>query len=154
MNLQNRLRHLQRHLVGRKVTFRRLVGNSLLIYLECEPGDKKGYAIWFEPCWHFCGPAKVLVGSYQSELAAGPHQAAGFKKVAPLLDKLIGRKVVSVQVEPNSNDLKVVFKGNHWLKTFVDDPMSHESWHITDNASAFAIYASPSGLTLRKSRKN
>ena len=149
---RGQLRRLQKQLVGRKVAFRRLVGNSLLIYLECEPGDKTGFVIWLEPCWHFCGPSKVLVGSYQSELAAGPHQAEGFKKIAPLLDRTIGRKVASVHIEPYSNDLRVQLGGGYWLETFVDDPASNENWHVTDNVSGLTVYASPSGLRVLRKR--
>lgn len=147
-----KLRRLQKQLVGREVAFRRLVGNSLLIYLECGPGDKTGFVIWLEPCWHFCGPSKVLVGSYQSELTVGPRQADGFKKIAPLLDKAIGRKVVSVHIEPCSNDLSVRLGGGYWLETFVDDPTSSENWHITDNVSGLVVHASPSGFRVRQNR--
>ncbi|MBI4354048.1 MAG: hypothetical protein HY595_02310 [Candidatus Omnitrophica bacterium] len=153
MNPRNQLQRLQKKLTGLKVTFRRLVGNSLIIYLGCEPGNKEGYVIWFEPCWNFCGPSKVLAGSCQSELAVGPYQAEGFKKIAPLLDKLIGRKIVSVQVEPRSNHLKVLFIGGYQLTTFIDDPEKNESWHITDNGSELVIYASPSGIEIRKNKK-
>ena len=144
------LRYFQKTLLGRRVTFRRLAGNSFLIYLECEPGDKQGFVIWVEPSWHLCNRSKVLVGSYQSELARGPRQKAGFKKVAPLLNKLIGKKVTSVNIAPCSHDLDVRLSGGYRLRTFADDPASFECWHIADLSKNLVLYGSPLGFRVRK----
>lgn len=40
---------LKRRIVGHRVKYRRLACDSLLLYVECEPGDEKGVTIWFEP---------------------------------------------------------------------------------------------------------
>ena len=146
------LRRLQKMLLGRRVTFRRLAGNSFLVYLECEPGDKQGFVIWLEPSWHLCNRSKVLVGSHQSELARGPRQKAGFKKVAPLLNKLIGKKVTSVNIAPGSHDLEVRLSGGYHLRTFADDPASFECWHITDATNNLVLYGSASGLRVQKQK--
>ncbi len=149
------VKRLQKTLMGCRVTFRRLAGNSFLLYLGCEPGDKQGFVIWFEPSWHLCNRSKVLVGSRQSELASGPHQKAGFKKVAPLLNKLIGKKVTSINIDSYSHDLDVGLNGGYHLRTFADDPESFKCWHITDTANNLVLYGSASGLRIpkQKSRK-
>ena len=68
MEAETYFNHLRANLVNHKVSYTRLAANSLLIYVECEPGDKKGVTIWFEPTWHFCGVEGVLIGSRQAQM--------------------------------------------------------------------------------------
>src|SRR5262245_18894426 len=53
---------LRRGLLGHAVSFRRLAGDSLLLYIECEPGDPSGITLWLEPVWHLRGPGGGAAG--------------------------------------------------------------------------------------------
>ncbi len=111
-------KHLRANLVDHKVSYTRLAANSLLIYVECEPSDKKGSIIWFEPTWHFCGVERVLIGSRQAQMDDEPENEEAFHRVAEPLRILEGRKIESVVIEPRTFDLHMFVEGDYWIKTF------------------------------------
>jgi hypothetical protein len=122
--------------VGRSVRRRRLAGNSLLVYVDCEPGDETGITLWFEPTWHLRDPSSVLAGSRQAQHDAGADSPdAGFHAAADALDVLVGRPIMSLEVDPVTGDLSVTFPCGLTLTTFVSDPDTEELWHIRDNAT-------------------
>jgi hypothetical protein len=131
-------------LIGHRVSFTRLAGNSLLIYVDCEPSDNKGLTIWFEPTWHLGSPRGVLLGSRQAQVDG----KEAHSRVAEPLDQLAGKAIEKVLIEEITFDLRVVFEGGYWITTFVSDPTDDESWHITDNSSKLQLFASPAGLQI------
>lgn len=133
------LARLIEHLVGRRVSYRRLACDSLLVY-------KAGATIWFEPPWHFRGPQGVLVGSNQAARAADAQET--LDAVASLMDVLDERTIVQIVVEPLTHDLTVTFEGGYSIKTFVSDPTDDESWHIRENATGARLKGSPAGLSI------
>jgi hypothetical protein len=137
---------LRNRLVRRPVSYRRLAGDSLLIYVDCEPGDEKGITIWFEPIWHFRGPQGVLVGSMQAFEAAQTED--GLDALSDLMDVLHEKEVEQVVVEPLSFDLSVAFAGGYSVKTFVADATAGESWHIRDNATGIRLKGASTGLAI------
>lgn len=147
---------LPRELVGRVISFVRLAANSLLIYVECEPGDDSGYVIWLEPTWHARGPDAVLAGSRQAQVDedCAEDQGAVLNAVARALDPLVGRKVESVRSEPITRDLVVGVEGGYEVRTFVSDPTDDHTWHIADNALRLSIYGAPRGLSVHTSAPN
>jgi hypothetical protein len=136
---------LRNRLVGRPVSYRRLAGDSLLIYVDCKPGDEKGITIWFEPIWHFRGPQGVLVGSMQAFEAAQTED--GFDALSDLMNVLHEKEVEQVVVDPLSFDLSLAFAGGYSVKTFVADATAGESWHIRDNATGTRLKGAPTGLS-------
>jgi hypothetical protein len=46
--------NFRHELIGSRITFVRLACNSLLLYVECEPGDGCGLTFWLEPPWRVC----------------------------------------------------------------------------------------------------
>jgi len=129
-----------------KVTLKRLVTNSLLIYFGCQLGEERGVTIWFEPTWHFCGPQGLLVGSRQAQVWDRPNEEEELERIGKPLDLLIGKGVQSLVLEPRTFDLAVFFEGDYWIKTFAADPEEDHSWHIRDNARRVALYGAPEGL--------
>jgi hypothetical protein len=51
MDAVEQFESFRRELIGRSITFVRLACNSLLLYVECEPGDGRGLTLWLEPTW-------------------------------------------------------------------------------------------------------
>ena len=131
-------------LVGHRVSYTRLAGNSLLIYVDCKPGDSEGLIFWFEPTWHLGSSRGVLLGSRQAEV----EDKESHTRVAEPLHQLRSKTVEKLSIEEFTFDLHVFLEGGYWIKTFVSDPADDESWHITDNASKLCLRASPSGLRI------
>lgn len=132
-------------LIGRSVTHRRLACDSLLIYVDCVPGEKTGVSLWFEPIWHYRGPQGVLVGSMQVAEASKSAEARAAVADEPMA-LLQGRPIESIEIEPKTFDLIVSFRGDYSVKTFVSDPTTDESWHIRDNATGTWLLGTPKGV--------
>jgi hypothetical protein len=152
MEAKEYLEHLRGSLEGHVVEYTRLAANSLLIYVECEPGDKKGITIWFEPTWHLCGAEGVLLGSRQAQMDDAPEDEEAFHRVVEPLRVLEGKKLESVVVEPRTFDLHLFIEGDYWVKTFVADPTDEESWHIRENATGQRLKGSPKGIAIEPER--
>lgn len=146
------LEHLRGSLEGHVVEYTRLAANSLLIYVECEPGDKKGVTIWFEPTWHLCGAEGVLLGSRQAQMDDESEDDEAFHRLAEPLRVLEGKKIESVVVEPRTFDLHMFFEGDYWIKTFVADSTDEESWHMRENATGQRLKGFPKGLAVEPER--
>ena len=53
------LEDLRSRLIGPPVSYRRLACDSLLIYVDCEPGDGKGITIWLSRSAFSRAPRRV-----------------------------------------------------------------------------------------------
>jgi len=142
---ENAERLFQEHrerLIGRPVTFTRLAANSLLVYIDGEPGSGTGLTFWFEPTWHLLGPAGVLLGSRQAQT----EDAENHSRLSDLPLKLFQKKVEEVSVSPITHDIHVLFEGAYAIATFVSDPTDVESWHIRDNQTKQRVVGCAKGL--------
>jgi hypothetical protein len=142
---------LQGRILGRKVSYRRLACDSLLLYLDCQPGDGSGLTIWFEPIWHLRGPDGVLLGSMQVAAACDSEEAMSAVADGPL-EPLLGRSIEGVAIDPLTFDLTVCLAGGYSVCTFAADATVDESWHIRENASGTRLEGSPRGLSIRRPR--
>jgi hypothetical protein len=138
---------LKARLIGHKVTYRRLACDSLLLFIDCDPGDGTGVTLWFEPIWHYSGPNGVLVGSMLVAEASDSEEAMAAVADEPMA-LLLGRSIESVTIAPRTFDLMVTFEGDYHVTTFVSDPTSDESWHIRDNTTRLRLKGSPRGLSV------
>jgi hypothetical protein len=141
---------LRTRVVGRPVSSRRLAGNSLLVYIDGEPGSKTGVTFWLEPTWHLRGPERVVTGSREAqhdEDAEDPN--AGFRRAAEAVDALVGRTLTDVRIEPVTGDLHIELEGGFLLRTFVSDPTNDHFWHVRDNVSGVALYRSADGFAIQ-----
>jgi hypothetical protein len=130
--------------IGQKVSFRRLAGDSLLIYINCRPGDPpsdSGAIFWLEAPWHLRDQARVLAGSRQTQTDEG------IRAVHGALDEL--RTVESVEAEPVTSSLVLRFSAGLELRTFVTDPTDELSdWSVELRGTAVTLLGSASGLEL------
>ena len=136
-------------IVGRTVRRRRLAGNSLLVYIDTEPGDGTGLTLWFDPTWHLRDDTHVLTGSRQAQHesdAADPD--AGFNLAADAVDQLVGRTVIALEMSESTGDLTLSLDGSLYLCTFVSDPSTDQLWHIRDNATKHRLVRSGPALTI------
>jgi hypothetical protein len=138
---------LRSGLLGHAVSFRRLACDSLLLYIDCEPGDLGGITIWFEPIWHVRGPGGVLLGSRQVAEASDTEEAMAAVADGALAP-LLGRRIEGVVVDSLTFDLGVSFEGSYGVFTFVADATADQSWHIRENATGDRLKGSPRGLAV------
>lgn len=125
----------------------RLALNSLLIYFDCEPGDKEGFVVWLEPTRNLCQPDRLLVGSRDAQIEEGPGEAEELARVGELIrEPLLGRRLEGMQLETPKYDLALVFEGGYRLRTFAAEANDDHSWHIRQLESDGALYGSPLGL--------
>ena len=136
-------------IVGHIVRKRRLATNSLLVYIDAEPGDGTGLTLWFEPTWHLRDDAHVLTGSRQAQHETDAEDPdAGFNIAANAVDQLVGRTVVDLEISGSTGDLTLRLDGGLLLCTFVSDPSTDELWHIRDNATKHRLVRSGQSLEI------
>jgi mycothiol synthase len=160
------LRKLRSSFLGRRVTFCRLVGNSLLLYIDCHPGDATtGHVVWLEPIWQVWSLGRVLVDSdfcsVQGDRDAGVTGALGvtfdyipsksfpaakYERAGALLERLVGEPVTDLGVKPRSNDLTLKVGERLLIRTFLSDPTAWSNWHIDNLGRQVTLYGSPRGL--------
>jgi hypothetical protein len=137
-------------IVGRTVRKRRLATNSLLVYVDAEPGDETGLTIWLEPTWHLRDDAHVLTGSRQAQHDPdADNPDAGFNMAADAVDQLVGRTIVALDISDSTGDLTLRLDGGLHLCTFVSDPSTDELWHIRDNLTKLRLVRSGQSLEIR-----
>ncbi|TCZ79371.1 hypothetical protein E0485_05785 [Paenibacillus albiflavus] len=132
---------------NRVVQFIRLAGNSLIIYCECEPGNKDhGYSIWLEPTWHFRNNEHVITGSREAQTEDEQEHFNISEQFKILYFKSIKR----VTIEPITNDLEIEFDEGYFIRTFVSDPNDEESWHIRDYYKQIKVIGNPKSIEYRE----
>ena len=152
MDANQLLAEFRRALIGHAVRFSRLAANSLILYVDCQPGEEHGFAIWFEPTWHMSSPQGVLVGSRQAQ-AQGEGEATKevLDHIGAPLTALNGLPITAIELDPRSNDLTLTIGGEYLVRTFVSDPTDDHIWHIRDDSKRLSVYASPCCLEVHES---
>ncbi|MCU6713051.1 hypothetical protein M6D81_30565 [Paenibacillus sp. J5C_2022] len=145
--LSENIQEIINSLLNRTVQFVRLAGNSLIIYIDCEPGViGQGYSIWMEPTWHLRNNVEVITGSR----AAQTEDEAEHKIISGFFKQIHMKSIKKITIEPITNDLQIELEEGIILKTFVSDPSDEESWHIKDLYKRKRIIGSPRTLQVIK----
>jgi mycothiol synthase len=162
------LSKFRRSLLERRVTFCRLIGNSLLLDIDRQPGDdSSGHVIWLDPVWQVWASGRVLVGSdfclVQGEgdarvsgargvtfdyMRSQSYPAAKYERAGALVGRLVGEPVVDLVVKPRSNDLTLAIGERFLVRTFLSDPTDDHTWHIDNCGRRVALYGSPRALEM------
>lgn len=138
--------HILQQLERKQVTLVRLAGNSLILYLDCKPGDKNnGSILWLEPTWHFRSSEMIISGSREAQT----DDETEHNTIADKLNRLVYKSIDYIIVETGSNDLIIKFDDDLFLKTFVSNPTDEKSWSITDNVQKIKIIGNPKEIKLR-----
>jgi hypothetical protein len=127
-----------------QVSFVRLAGNSLIIYLNCQPGEKdSGASVWLEPTWHFRNAKEVITGSRQAQTEdTMEHEAISHK-----LGSMTLKRIRCVTIESGSNDLTIELDDGLSIITFVSDPTDEESWYVKYHERKVKIIGNPMEIT-------
>ncbi|MDQ0194612.1 hypothetical protein [Paenibacillus wynnii] len=136
-----------RSIQDRKVRFIRLVGNSLIIYCDCEPGNQnQGFSIWLEPTWHFRNTERVITGSREAQT----EDEIEHSNITEQFKSLYFKAIQKITIEPITNDVVIEIEEGNILKTFVSDPNDEESWQIRNFNKGIRIIGNPRDIQIIK----
>src|SRR5579872_4327898 len=101
-------------LVQKTVTFKRIAGNSIIIYFFGEPGDEGISSIFLDPSWRYQLNGRIIVGSYDLQLDANNFNSKQeyeerFDYLCSLTDPIKGSDLVDYNIDLDSSDLTLVF---------------------------------------------
>jgi hypothetical protein len=111
--------NFRNELIGRRITFVRLACNSLLLYVECEPGDGRGHTLWLEPTWHVSTPEGVVAGSRQAQGEGddGATDEELDRVREPICSAILDRPIAEIHVDERSRALAVTVEGGNCIRT-------------------------------------
>lgn len=149
--LQNELRNL----IGESVAFKRIAGNSIIVYFHGEPGDESVVSIFIAPTWRYENGGKVCVGSYdlqldESDFASEDEYSQAFERLCSLTDGLVGARLVDCAVDSVSSDLTLAFAGGQVLRNFANSAFETGAWTYRDLPGNLEAGVSPSGVIIDK----
>ncbi|OWR32313.1 hypothetical protein CDO73_01510 [Saccharibacillus sp. O23] len=137
-----------RSVIGTKAVMTRVIGNSLIIYLDSMPGEQSGFSISLEPAWHLHDNKKVLIGSRQLQT----EDEQKFNVLAQIIEVLSSKEVENIEVDEVTNDITVKI-GEYMLHTFVTDANDEWIWRIRDRTRGIMLEASPQEIVKKKTWK-
>lgn len=137
--MQNQIQNTISSIIHKKINFIRLAGNSLIIYVNHEPGEMKGHTFWLDPTWHFRSSSKVLIGSRQVQI----DDKEELDEIIKPFDSMVGREITNIFIEDITQDIQIHIDHEYVLKTFASDPSDDETWHIKDYERRVRIYGNP-----------
>ena len=113
---------LVRKLEGSAISFKNVVGDSLLIHFGGPPGSKNLWTIWLEPHWRYEGVEILIVGSddiYAPDIdsATGEYNVA-FNAFCQLTDPVVGLTVSQIYVDPRTHDIIINLENGDIIRTF------------------------------------
>jgi mycothiol synthase len=166
-------RKFRHSILGRRVTFCYLVGNSLLLDIDRTPGDdSSGHVIWLNSVWQVWATGGVLVGSdfclVQGEGDADVSEARGvtfdymrsqrypaakYERAGALVGRLVGEPVTGLEVKPRSNALAVEVGGRFLVQTFLQVLTDWKSWSIDNRGRRVEVYGSLWGLKVVRTHR-
>ena len=145
-------------LVGRTVTFKRIAGNSLILYFNGRPGDPDVKSVWLDPSWRYEYKGQIATTSedlpWESE--KGESDASFSRRFARICNKtnpLVKAKLVKIEIGSNSQEIRLSFSGFQIIRTVVNS-RSLDSWVYRNGTQNLSIVPSHTRyLTIRKMKK-
>jgi hypothetical protein len=125
---------MRESLNGHTVRYTRLAADSLILYVECEPGDKQGWTLWLDPPWHISAPHRLLLGSRQTQGETDETWPTKeeLNRISGKFHDLRGHPIYSLEVDPRSRDLIITLSQEHQVRTLATAP-NRDLWHVRDN---------------------
>ncbi|WP_435021544.1 hypothetical protein TA3x_002431 [Tundrisphaera sp. TA3] len=144
-------RRMRDEVIGRPISFVRLVCDILLLYVDCDPGDGRGLTFWLNPPWEVSSPEGVVADSSQarSEDEEGPTEEQLGRVSTPIRGELLGRPITELQVDRRTRSMTMNVAGGHVVRVLASDPEDDHLWHLRENATGLTLYASTRGWIIR-----
>ena len=131
-------------LIGRKVSFRRIAGNTIILYFGGEPGDDSVTTLSIDPSWRYANDGKWILGSGEIPWETEDENSSRFNAICDLCKPLVYSVVKVVTLSSDSSDIEIIFSGNQKLCSFAsytDD----DNWTYNNRQKKKNIYGSLAG---------
>ena len=140
-------------LINQTVTFKRIAGNSIIVYFFGEPGDDSVVSVFIDPSWRYQKNGKVIVGSYdlqieESDFNSKEEYEEGFHQLCALTDDILGAELVGCSVDLESADITMEFSGSQVLRSFANSGFDDKDWTYRNLPKQITAQVSPLGVIL------
>lgn len=144
------------NLIGKAVSFKRIAGNSIILYFGGDPGDANIQTLWIDPYWAYeCGK-KLIVSSEDFPWEKEAHQTdeefkAMFERVCAKSDGLIKSEIVNIEIQHPSNNISLIFDNDQVIRNSINlDEIDAPGWIYSDRLKDLQISAYFSRLEATK----
>ena len=138
------------NLVGERVSFVRIVCNSIIIYFRGEPGDSV-VSVFIDPSWRIQRHGKVIVGSYDLQIDEADFESKEeyqqeYERIAALSDGLQGSTLEAVGIDSEASDLEMKFSDDQVVRNFANSAFDDKAWTYRNVAKGIAVVVSVFGI--------
>ena len=107
-------------LSGKIISFKRIGGNSLILYFDGTPGEANIRSLWLDPPWKYENSMGIIVDSdefpfEQNEWQSDRDYSNEFERICRKTDDMLNSKLKEVKITKNSNELILCFDNGHIL---------------------------------------
>jgi len=145
-------------LVGGRVSFVRIVCNSIIIYFHGEPGNSAVASVFIDPTWRLQHHGKVIVGSYDLQIDEANFESKKqyqeeYERIAALTDGPEGSTLEEVAIDSDSSDLHMTFSGHQVVRNFANSGFDDKAWTYRNVVKGIAVVVSPLGIEERNTKE-
>jgi hypothetical protein len=144
-------------LIGERVSFVRIVCNSIIIYFRGDPGDSAVVSVFIDPTWRLQHHGKVVVGSYDLQIDEGDFESKKeyqeeYERIVALTDGLEGSPLEAVEINLESSDLLMKFSDQRVVRNFANSGFDDKAWTYRNVAQGIAVVVSSLGIEERSTK--
>jgi hypothetical protein len=141
-------------LVGETVSFKRIAGNSIILYFFGEPGDENVVSVFIDPTWRYQQHGKIIVGSYdfpfdESDFTSKEKYRDTFERMCSLTDALECTRLENCEVDLETSDILMEFSDGQVIRNFANSAYDDAAWTYRNRTRNLTAYVSPSGIRLK-----
>ncbi len=130
-----------RSLKNKHISFKRIVGNSIILYFHGNPGDANIKSIWIDPGWRYEFKGNYIIGSGDFPCEKEPHQTekefrSFFDILCAKTDRLVNARILNISFDTTTNDLHIKLNNDQIIKSFVTSS-TDEIWIYRDAKVGF-----------------
>jgi hypothetical protein len=140
-------------LIHQTVTFKRIAGNSIIIYFFGEPGDDSVISVFVDPSWRYQKDGKIILGSYDLQIDEENFDSEEayeerFHHLCSLTDSISGAELISCAIGLESSDINMEFSGGQVVRNFANSGFEEKHWTYRNLPKKLTAYVSPLGVTV------
>lgn len=134
------------NLLNKKVSYKRIAGNTIILYFDGKPGDTHLKSLWINPIWSYGCSNKYVVSSYDFPWHRKRNQTqSNFKRAFNVIckrtDNLLGAKVTHINIR-GLNNISIIFDKIKVIES-LSISRADENWIYRDLSKNLEIYSFP-----------
>src|SRR5215470_12437624 len=138
-------------LIHQTVTFKRIAGNSIIIYFFGEPGDDSVISVFVDPSWRYQKNGRIILGSYDLQIDEEDFDSKEayeerFHRLCSLTDGITGAELISCTIDLESSDINMEFSGGQVVRNFANSGFDDKHWTYRNLQKKLTAYVSPLGV--------